>query len=126
MSLFDRILGNAGKVDNQQAKNLVAELLITNETIQVTYRLIRDLIIFTNKRLILIDIQGSGKKKEFLSIPYSSISRFSIETAGTLDMDSEIDLYLSNASEPVISLQFGRKNEFLYEIARIIAEETLN
>ncbi|AZP04390.1 PH domain-containing protein [Jeotgalibaca ciconiae] len=125
MSMFDRLTGNAGKVDNENALKVVEGLLTSTEEIVSTYKLIRDYIIFTNKRLILIDIQGIGTKKEIQSVPYRSISRFTIETAGTGDIDSEIDLYISNSQDPVVSLELGRNRDNIHAIARTLAEEIL-
>lgn len=125
MSLFDRLTGKAGKVDNKNAINMVQDILTSTEDIVATYKLIRDLIIFTNKRLILIDVQGVGTKRDIQSIPYKSISRFSIETAGTADLDAEIDIFISSALEPVVRLELGRDRNNLNEIARTLAEEIL-
>lgn len=125
MSIFDRLTGSAGKVDNKQADKVVGEILASSEQIVSTYKLVRDYIIFTNKRLILIDIQGVGTKREIQSIPYKSISRFAIETAGTGDIDTEIDLYISSSVDPIVSLELGRNKANLNEIARTLAEEIL-
>ena len=126
MSIFDRLIGNAGKIDNQSAENLLEGLLITNETVEITFKLIRDYVIFTNKRLIIMDIQGAtGTKKLIQSIPYKSISRFNIETAGTTDMDSEIEIYISSSIKPVITLELGRNRDHIFEISRILGEELL-
>ena len=64
-------------------------------------------------------------KKEIQSIPYRSISRFTIETAGTADIDSEIKLYISNGLEPIVSLELGRNKQHVYDISRILSEELL-
>ena len=125
MSLFDRLAGHAGKVDNDSAEKLLEGLLTQTEEVLSTFKLVRDYIIFTNKRLILVDVQGVGTKKEIQSIPYRSISRFTIETAGTVDIDSEIKLYISNGLEPIVSLELGRNKQHVYDISRILAEELL-
>lgn len=123
MRILNRLAGNASRVDNHLVKDLLEELLVSGEHTQITYRLIRDFVVFTNKRLILIDIQGvSGKKKSIESIPYTSISRFSIETAGTVDLDSELDIYISASTEPTVSIDFGKQDGNIYEIARTLAE----
>jgi hypothetical protein len=94
--MFQGLFGNASEVD---AKNLQGDLnaiLVEGETVVKGFRIIRDLFIFTDKRLILIDKQGlTGKKAEYHSIPYKSISHFSVETAGTFDMDAEMKIYIS-------------------------------
>ncbi|WP_141879406.1 PH domain-containing protein [Homoserinimonas aerilata] len=75
---------------------LVEPMLIDGETIFAAFRGIRDQVIFTNKRVIAVNVQGlTGKKKDFTSLPYSKIQAFSVETAGTFDLDSEMELWFS-------------------------------
>ena len=60
-----------------------------------SYKSIRDGVVFTNKRIIAINVQGvTGKKKDFTSIPYSKISTYYLETAGTIDLDDKLEVYL--------------------------------
>lgn len=81
---------------NEKANNLVSNLLAPGENIGFSFSSIRDKLIFTNKRIIAINAQGiTGKKVDFTSIPYSKIQTFSIETSGTFDIDSELDITLS-------------------------------
>jgi len=71
MGLFSSLLGNAGAVDKDKLQSEYANLLSTNEEIEVGFKLIRDTFIFTNKRLILVDKQGlTGSKIEYLSVTY--------------------------------------------------------
>lgn len=71
-------------------------MLIQGEDIIAAFKTIRDCVIFTNKRVISLNVQGlTGSKKDYTSIPYSKIQAFSIETAGTFDLDCEIDFWLS-------------------------------
>ena len=84
------------KVDNNSFEKMINDFLIDNETIIGTYQSIRDGVVFTNKRIIAINVQGiTGKKKDFTSIPYSKITTFSLETAGALDFDTELEIYMS-------------------------------
>ncbi len=77
------------------------DVLTADERIDLSFKLVRDLIVFTNKRLIIVDKQGvSGKKVEYKSIPYKSISRFSIETSGHFDLDTELKIWISSAELP--------------------------
>lgn len=86
----------------------VGELLIDSETIQSTFKGMRDMVIFTNKRLIVVNVQGlSGKKKDFSSLPYSKIQAFSVESAGTFDRDAELELYFSGLGK--VRLEFNAK-----------------
>lgn len=64
--------------------------------------MIRDMFLFTNRRLILIDVQGlTGKKVEYRSIPYSKITQFSVETAGHFDLDAELKIWVSGLAMPI-------------------------
>ncbi len=75
---------------------LITPLLVEGEKILHTYQGMRDGIVFTTKRIIAINVQGlTGKKKDFTSLPYSKIQAFSVETAGMLDLDSELVLWFS-------------------------------
>ena len=65
--------------------------LAPGEVVEHAYQLIRDYFVFTNKRLVLVDKQGmTGSKVEYHSLPYKSITHFSIETGGTFDLDAEL------------------------------------
>jgi hypothetical protein len=91
MGLFSSLIGNAGAVDKERLQKDFQQLLTENEKIEIGFKLVRDTFIFTNKRLIFIDKQGlTGSKITYMSITYKSISRFSIETAGTFDLDAEL------------------------------------
>ena len=77
-------------------QKIVSELLIHGEGVIAAFNAIRDSLIFTNKRIISVNVQGiTGKKIDYTSIPYSKIQVFSIETAGTLDLDAELDVTIS-------------------------------
>ena len=78
------------------AADAVTQLLIPGEHIIGSYKSIRDSVTFTNKRVIAVNVQGmTGKKKDYTSLPYSKIQAFSVETAGVLDLDSELELWFS-------------------------------
>ena len=90
MGLFSALLGNAGAVSQEELIKKYGQLLTEGEQIELGFKLVRDTFIFTSKRLILVDIQGiTGSKTEYTSIAYKSISRCSIETAGTCELDAE-------------------------------------
>ena len=79
MGLLSGILGNAGVVEGEKLKSDYGQLLTDGETIEVGFVVIRDTYVFTNKRLILVDVQGlTGKKIEYQSIPYSKITKFRV------------------------------------------------
>ena len=80
----------------------MAPILGVAESVERVFKEIRDMYVFTNKRLILIDKQGlTGRKVEYHSIPYRAITQFKIETAGRFDMDAEIKIWISGQDSPV-------------------------
>ncbi len=96
------LFGNASEVDIKGLQKDMDAILVADEQLVKGFRIIRDLFIFTDKRLILIDKQGiTGRKAEYHSIPYKSISHFSVETAGTFDMDAEMKIYISGNMNPI-------------------------
>ena len=98
-------------------------LLIDGEQVLGVYKGMRDYCVFTNKRIISVNVQGmTGKKKDFTSMPYSKISVFSVETAGTLDLDSELEMYFSGVGK--VKFEFSGRNNIV-EIGRIIGHYTL-
>lgn len=110
-------------VDNSDFANLISPMFTSDEQIIQSFRGIRDGVVFTNKRIIAINVQGiTGKKKDFTSLPYSKIQAYSVETAGVFDLDSELDLWFSG---------MGRiRFEFIAEanvsaICRMISERVL-
>lgn len=124
MGLFDGMMGNAAEINSAEAQREFARILAVNEKIEKAYKVIRDLFIFTNKRLILVDKQGlTGKKVEYHSIPYKSITHFSIETAGSFDLDAELKIWISGNALP-LQKQFN-KNLNIYELQTVLAEYVL-
>lgn len=88
----------------------VEELLVADEKIIDSFVSVRDRLVFTNKRIISINVQGvTGMKKDFTSIPYRQIQTFSVETAGLLDLDAELTLYISSVGKVQFQL-FGSKH----------------
>lgn len=72
----------------------VHALLAEGEQAVTSFKTFRDSATFTTKRLIVRDAQGiTGKKVEIYSLPYSAILMWSSENAGTLDWNSELELW---------------------------------
>ena len=120
MGLFSGLLGNASKKDNDKVERQLEGILIPGEQVELAYVLIRDLIVFTEKRLILVDKQGvTGKKTS-----YKSISRFTVESSGNFDLDAELKIWISSALEPAEVLQFKSDNN-VFEIQQALAAAVL-
>jgi hypothetical protein len=124
MGLLSSVLGNAGVVDPAKLESEYRDLLAENETIEVGFNIFRDKFIFTNKRLILVNVQGmTGQKIEYLSIPYSKITKFSIETTGNFDLDAELKLWIGSEPTP-IEKKFNKKVN-IYNLQKVLAKYVL-
>ena len=96
------------EVSNSDGLTLVQDLLIEQEEVFASFKGMRDMVIFTNRRIIAVNVQGiSGKKKDFSSLPYSKVQAFSLETAGTFDLDSEMELWFSGLGK--VRFEFNSK-----------------
>ncbi|MGN2641876.1 PH domain-containing protein [Nocardia takedensis] len=120
MGLIDGLMGNAGRIDPAQAQQEYARLLGNGEQIYAAYLLVRDAMLFTNRRLVLVDKQGiSGRKVSYHSIPYRAITHFAVETAGTFDLDAELMIWLAGTDVP-IQKRFNRQVD-IYEVQGILS-----
>jgi hypothetical protein len=102
---------------------MISPMFVDGEQIIQSFRGIRDGVVFTNKRIITINVQGiTGKKKDFTTLPYSKIQAYSVETAGLLDLDSELDLWFSGMGR--IRLEFIGAADVAY-LCKLISEKVL-
>ncbi|MDY4001292.1 PH domain-containing protein [Streptococcus sp. ZY19097] len=125
MGLFSGLIGNASQKDTDKVERQLEDILVPGEQVELAFVLIRDLIVFTEKRLILVDKQGvTGKKTSYKSIPYRSISRFTVETSGHFDLDAELKIWVSSAMEPAEILQF-KSDDNVVEIQQALAAAVL-
>ncbi|CAM4270591.1 PH domain-containing protein [Zobellia nedashkovskayae] len=113
------------KEENPEASRAkIEDILIDGEDINMAYSHVRDKVWFTSKRIIAMDVQGlTGSKKEFKSFPYSKISSFSIETAGTFDGDSDFKIWVSGVG--VFEIKF-RKSLNIKKVGKFLSEKVLN
>jgi hypothetical protein len=113
-------LKDTGTFKNQ---DLVMPLFVPGEEFIGEYQGIRDFVVFTNKRVISVNVQGmTGKKKDFTSMPYSKISVFSVETAGVLDLDSELEMYFSGVGK--VKFEFTGRSDIV-KIGQVIGQYAL-
>jgi len=102
MGLLSALLGNASEADVDEIEQTLEQILADDEQVERAFRLVRDLLIFTNRRFLLVDRQGlTGKKTSYLSIPYRAITSFAVETAGHLDLESELKIWVSSNQTPI-------------------------
>lgn len=111
------------KVKNDAFGKMIDDFMVDGEAVVGAYQSIRDGVVFTNKRIIAINVQGiTGKKKDFTSIPYSKITTYSLETAGTFDLDAELEIYLSGVGR--VKFEFTGSTD-VKQICKMISDFTL-
>lgn len=124
MGLLNAILGQASEVSIDKVRKEFESILVPGESIEKAYKVIRDMFVFTNKRLILVDKQGiTGSRADFMTIPYGSITKFSKESSGLMDLDAELKIWVRGDDLP-IKKQFG-KDHNINEVYKILSLYTL-
>lgn len=102
MGILDGLLGHGSDLSADEVNQQLAGVLTEGETVRIAFKLIRDLIVFTDRRMILVDKQGiTGRKVEYLTVPYRAITSFSVETTGSFDLDSELKIWISGRVDPI-------------------------
>jgi hypothetical protein len=96
------------EVPGDEGHKMVGDLLIEDEQIFNSFKGMRDMVIFTNRRIIAVNVQGfTGKKRDYSSLPYSKVQAFSLESAGVFDLDAELELWFSGLG--MVKFEFDSK-----------------
>ena len=110
--------------DPQTATKDLAGILVGGEQVVASFKGIRDSVIITNLRIVAINVQGlTGKKIDYTSLPLNRIQAFSVETAGTFDLDSELQVWFSGMG--VVKFEFSRGTD-IRAISQLIASVALS
>ena len=110
---------NLKGIDLSDVRKEVFDLLVQGEEAVCAFKTVRDQVVFTTKRIFVVNVQGlTGKKVSYISYPYAKVQYFGVETAGLLDIDSELTLAFSNGA----TLNFDFKsNVDIRELSTLIA-----
>lgn len=101
----------------------IYNIIIDGENVLSAYQGVRDYVVFTDKRVISVNVQGmTGKKIDYTSMPYRNIVVFSIETAGTFDLDAELELWFSGIGK--VKFEFRGATD-IREINKVISSYVL-
>jgi hypothetical protein len=124
MGLFSGDSKNSASAEIRRFHTEYGQLLIDGEIIEAGFVVARDTLLFTNKRLIVIEVQGiSGRQLEYLSVPYGSIVKFSVQTGGNFDLNAELKLWIGNDTAPLEKRFNSELN--VYEVQKILASRVL-
>lgn len=118
MGIMDMLRGNATAADPARVQQELQPILIKGEIVERAFVFVRDQIVFTDRRLIFVNKQGmTGKKVDWRSIPYSKITSFSAETAGFMDTDAELRIWVGSAQEPIkVEISKGVPIQDVYQV----------
>ncbi|HEX2133927.1 MAG TPA: PH domain-containing protein [Actinophytocola sp.] len=124
--MIDFVNGSVIKLSPTDPRGLadeVAPILVQGEQILFCFKAVRDFAVFTNKRLIVVNVQGmTGRKRDYTSLPYSKVQAFSIETAGTFDLDAELELWFSGLGK--VRLEFKGRSD-IRQLGQLIGSYVL-
>lgn len=114
----DSSVFNLKPIEYSQIRKDAAALLLPDENIIGAFKTIRDQVVFTDRRIIVINVQGIGKKVSYISYPYAKVLYFGIETAGIIDIDSEMTM--SFADGTVLRFDFTLRTN-VHDICRAVS-----
>lgn len=114
---------NLKPVDNSTYAAAIQPMFVSGEEMIASFKTIRDGVVFTTTRIFAINVQGiTGKKVDYTSLPYSKIQAFSVETAGVIDLDSELELWFSGLGK--VKFDFVSQAD-VSRICKMISERVL-
>lgn len=120
---FDASIANLKAIKLADVRKEIPALLVQGESIVSAFQTVRDQVVFTNKRVFVVNVQGiTGKKTSYFSYPYSKVQFFGIETAGVFDIDSELVLAFSDGTRLQLDFRAGVN---IREICALISAYTL-
>ncbi len=117
------LLSNSA-MDINKATEEFGQLLAPGEKIMNAFSFMRDSILFTNGRLIFVDVQGvMGKQTVYTSFPYRSIVKFEVDSAGAFDLNATLRIWVSGSDKPMEEKFDSNAN--VYDIQKLIAQNVL-
>ena len=116
---------NLKPIPVESIRNDVTGLLIEGEGPVMAFQTVRDQLVFTNKRIISIDVQGiTGKRKSYGSMPYSKIQYFEIQTPGFVEIVPDSELFIMFTNGFTAKFEFKGSVDIGY-LGRIISSYVL-
>ena len=117
---------NLHPIPLEKVHNEARGLLIEGEEMIAAFKTVRDQLVFTNKRIISIDVQGiTGTRRSFSSMPYSKVQFFGIQTSGFLEIVPDAELMLTFANGTQACFDF-KGNVDIGLLGRVISEYVLS
>jgi hypothetical protein len=115
---------SAHEIDPADIQRDFAGILLPGETVLTAFKTIRDTVFLTDHRFVMVNVQGiTGSKRDVVSVPYKSIVAFSVESAGTFDLDSDLKLFVTGGVGQLI-VKISKKAD-PQAILRTLAEQVM-
>lgn len=112
------------KIDEEDVSKQLDSLLIPGEEVVYSLKQIRDMIVVTNYRLMVVDKQGvTGRKKMITSYLLDRVTKFEVENSPYFDIDSEFAVYFTGTADPV-KFEIAKLTN-VYEFSRILFEQVV-
>lgn len=122
---FSNAVFKLKRIDEDEMIKDVKAFLLSDEIILSAYASGRDQVIFTDKRIVSVDVKGiTGRRKEFSTLPYSKIVHFTVQTPGFIELNSDSELIISYPNGANIQFEFSGKANIL-QIAKTISAYVL-
>ena len=116
---------NLKPIEISEVRDEIGSFLIDGEEMLAAFKTIRDQVVFTNKRIISIDVQGiTGKRKSFATLPYSTIQFFEVQTTGFIEIFPDNELFIQYANGFTAKFEFKGKVD-ICKIGKIISQYVL-
>lgn len=100
------IVFKLSEIKPEEGLELVQPMLLDDEKIFAAFKTVRDHVIFTNHRIIAVNVEGiTGKKKDFTSLPFIKVQAFSVRTASLLGTDTIMDIWFNSMG--IVTFEFS-------------------
>lgn len=125
MGLLSLFKSNSGVIENEKLAEDFKFILTSSEEIEVGFKLKDDTFVFTNKRLIVVEItKGKNSSAEYLSLPYIHISTFSVKSKKSFDTDATLNIWIGGQEKAMVEKEFNKSID-VYTVQRILAGHVL-
>jgi len=128
-NMMDWVGDNAKQVDAatvEETFKTTMPVLLQNEKVQLGFKSGRDYTVFTDSRLMVVDVIGLGKKVSFLTVLWKSVKAYKVQTAGSfMDRDMEMSIFTNILDLDTISQDFRHGKADLFAIQKVLCNHIL-
>lgn len=83
MEFPEKPMDNLIRIKEKELCKNAQALLLETEMVIGAYKTVRDQVVFTSRRIIMVNMQGvTGTRQEIFVLPYREVLHYGIQTAG--------------------------------------------